>query len=581
MLRGTPSPEHTEPPWPGWVPLALVLGVWLIWLPPSWNAGWSFDDRQALVDNPIVTGQRPALDAFQEDFWHHQGASGLYRPLVTLSFRWQREMEQGSSQASLDAPLLHRTNVLLHWILVGLAVRLWCWPQGIGHRASPSRWAWGVALLFAWHPVQSEAVLWVSGRSISLAAAFGLSAWALWRQASARWHPCIALAGTVLPLLAKEEGLAFSAVFWVLAGASRAARSSRFAVLVGLGMVLGLRAWALGNWGFGEATGGATAPPQERLLDGARAWGIAMAAMVIPTRVPLSVPPGSSHPDSFLWPLLGWMGLGALLVLAARTFARTQTGDRKDPLQAQVRAGWAGLAVAILPWTQCLPTPETFGLRMLYLPLLFGIPIAAGSRLRWHKAWAAIALLLLGWSVVQVRQIAPAFQSPLGFWTYRAQREPHRALVWNGLGNEQFARGQLGAARDSFSQALECEPSYSRPWVGLALIAEREGDLSSARGALRSALQRQPKNAVAHANLARLLASQSPEDCLHHWKQAVLGQPGRALFWRGLAGAQWRMGARTAAREAVRRALELAPGDPELLRRAERYKQAPLPSDVP
>lgn len=564
-----------------WLGVALVVGTALLWF-PSWpGAGWSFDDRQAVLENPLVTGHRSGWDAWSEDYWHHRGAAGLYRPLVTLSFRAQRSGAAAGQESAIDPESLHLVNRLLHLWVVLLAAGLWCRPR-LRSPGSPPGSGVGIAPwialgVFAWHPVQSEAVLWIAGRSVTLAALLGLLAWTLWERVRGGSRPVVAFVGSAAPILAKEEGIAFAAVFWVLARDTPQAWRTRGAVLAGLGAVVALRTQALGSLAAGLSAGAFhPATVWERAIDGLQAWGLALRALFGPTAVPLSVPPGTELAGQAYWVALG-AGLLLFLVVSVGRAWRTSS-HAPSGLAPTVRAGFVGGLVALLPWLQVIPAPETFGLRMLYLPLLFAVSAVAACSWRWHRAgWLAIGAFGL-WCAWGIHQLAPAYRSALGYWEYRAEREPQRALVWNGLGNEQFAARQFESARESFRTAVEVNPEYSRSWVGLALLAERRGDFPEAQRSLRRALEAQPGNGVAHANLARLLRSEQPERALHHWQRAVHAQPGRMALWRGLAAAQWQLGRIDEARTSLLRALALQPDDPVLLERAQRYGLEPAPS---
>ena len=580
--------------WGAWLAATLILWGWLAWGGTGWvssspQAGWSYDDRQALLDNPLVTGERPARQAWTEDYWHHRQPAGLYRPLVTLSFRWQRAGSQ-DGPGSLDPGWLHAGNVLLHLWVVGLAA--WIWGQGQGADRKGRRslaYVPVIALgLLAWHPVQVEGVAWISGRSVSLAAALGLSAWALWKKGPRWLRPLAAWLGSGLPMLAKEEGLAFAAAFWVLAGGLDERRSrwrARACVLGGASSVLLLRWFALGPpWELLKETPWSDWPLDARLWEGLKALGLAGMALVLPTRVPLAGSPGQL-PSEPAWVLVMLLVVG--LVFASRTRLGNRpnlTGEARSS-QAERKAGLVGLIAALLPWLQWLPIPELFGLRMLYLPLLFFVPVAcAWARRRPSKhdgardgarsiGPLAAALCLYVFCAWGVSALAPAYGSSLAYWSHRAEREEHSALVWNGLGNEQLAAEDLVGAQRSFEQATDRNPNYSRAWVGLALVAEAQGRFEPAREHLQQALRANPNNPVAHANMGRLLRKHHPQQALHHWMRATEIQPGRMVFWRGRAGAHERLQQWEAAASAIESALQRSPKDPDLLRRAQRLRE--------
>jgi hypothetical protein len=134
--------------------LILLAAVALAYSSATIGA-FQFDDFNVIVDNPAVTHWPPDL-------------SGL-RPLLKLSYaiNWA----QGT-----DPVGFHAFNVLVHWLnsvlVLVLGLRLskqYLAPEEARHAALVA------ALLFALHPVHTEAVTYVSGRSSSLMACFYLA----------------------------------------------------------------------------------------------------------------------------------------------------------------------------------------------------------------------------------------------------------------------------------------------------------------------------------------------------------------------------------------------------------------------
>ncbi|MEW6074563.1 MAG: hypothetical protein AB1726_18455, partial [Planctomycetota bacterium] len=120
--------------------LLLVGGVLLAWGPTLLSRGFSYDDAELIVGNPLVEGSLPAGEAFGRDYWHHRGVSGHYRPLSTLSLRLDRAL-WGERVAGY-----HATNLALFLLLVLLAARLLARAGAL--RGAPLA---GLAL-FAVHP---------------------------------------------------------------------------------------------------------------------------------------------------------------------------------------------------------------------------------------------------------------------------------------------------------------------------------------------------------------------------------------------------------------------------------------------
>lgn len=134
------------------------------------------------------------------------GAAGglYYRPLTLASFLIDKYW------FGLDAGIMHLENVLLH-LFNALAVYF------IGRQLAPAQRDSSylplvAALCFALHPVNTESVNWISGRTDLLAGTFILSStfWLLkYRSEALRYALPVSLLAFLLGMLAKEVSLAF------------------------------------------------------------------------------------------------------------------------------------------------------------------------------------------------------------------------------------------------------------------------------------------------------------------------------------------------------------------------------------
>ena len=153
----------------------------------------SMDDAPTIVDNPVIRDFKNITKVLTGSFF---GDHSYYRPLVTLSFMAEYHA------FGLDAFWFNLDNVILHvlnsFLVFALIRRLW----------KDQTTAFWVALLFAAHPVQWEAVSNISGRAILLNALFVFSAFYLFLEFYHRRRMILLLGSVlsfVLGLLSKES----------------------------------------------------------------------------------------------------------------------------------------------------------------------------------------------------------------------------------------------------------------------------------------------------------------------------------------------------------------------------------------
>ncbi|CAJ1057168.1 protein O-mannosyl-transferase TMTC2-like [Xyrichtys novacula] len=140
--------------------VALVLYV------NTLGADFCYDDSRAIKTNQDLLAETPWTNVFYDDFWGtlltHSGSHKSYRPLCTLSFRLNHAV------GGLEPWGYHLVNVVLHGAVTGLFTTLARLLLGGG------LWSLLAGLLFASHPIHTEAVAGVVGRADEGAALFFL-----------------------------------------------------------------------------------------------------------------------------------------------------------------------------------------------------------------------------------------------------------------------------------------------------------------------------------------------------------------------------------------------------------------------
>src|SRR5262245_17116211 len=141
----------------------LVVFLALTAYANSLGNGFAYDDEGILPQNPTVTSG-DWVGALGRSWWPAAAAgAGLYRPVTSASFALEWKLTGGSPTA------FHAGDVLAHALVSLLVFAL------LLQLASPLAAAAG-GLLFAIHPLHTEAVANVVGRAELYAAAFYLLA---------------------------------------------------------------------------------------------------------------------------------------------------------------------------------------------------------------------------------------------------------------------------------------------------------------------------------------------------------------------------------------------------------------------
>jgi hypothetical protein len=435
---------------------AVVVAVALAYL-NALGGAFQFDDYNVIVDNPAVHSL-PAWAA---------SMPGI-RPLLKLTYA----LNWGSGLGLLG---FHLFNVAVH---AANAVLVLCiavhWTRALAPVATPALpAALTAALLFALHPAQTEAVTYISGRSVSLMALFYLSALLAHlspRETSgARAWISPALYAAALAVKETAITLPFALLLWELAAgrrlreALRAERRHWLVLLVALAAMLATPGYRrLLAISLDTRSVGANLLAQ---IDGV--WYLLTQPLLL---LRTNIDPGLPVQSALSAPLaLQALFLCALLIASA-LFLR--------------RAPWAGFAgawvfVQLAPTNSVVPRLDVANDRQLYLAsagvaMLLSLALWRRPARRWQYALAGgLALLLAAATVLRNRD----YRDEVALWQASVARAPHNARAWNNLGFAQHLAGDDGAARASYERALALDPGYGKARLNLdALPASRTAD---------------------------------------------------------------------------------------------------------
>jgi tetratricopeptide (TPR) repeat protein len=496
--------------------------------------GW--DDDVHLYANPRF---QPLTWSNLLTFWQTP-YEHLYIPLTYTVWAAVLWLTQKLSSGPASAMLFHGLNVLTHIANVMLVYRLGRFVltrNGKGDTACIA--AGAAAFLFGFHPLQVEAVAWVSGFKDVLSGFWSLLA--LWQYATyvctsdpvrRRTHYGIATLAYVLALLAKPSAVVVPSMAWLLVTIALRIpgwRATRSLVPWLLGAVVG------GFWTKGQQSDAVLAyvtPWISRPLIALDALAFYLWKLIWPFnlgvdygRTPWVVLEQSWGVVIALVPLI----LGALVWLGRRQ------------AWTDARLATSLLTAGLFPVLGLVPfmfqARSTVADRYMYLALL-GPAIALCWRLGHTqnqtraRAICGLVLLLLGLrSAGQVR----VWQNTVTLFTHALEVNPDSALAHNNLGFALAQRGKPEAAISHYQRALQLRPDFAYPHNNLGLVLASQGKLEEAVRHYQQAMLLRPYYTNAYKNLALTYVRQGkPEAALSLLRQARQFAPRDAGVYNGL-----------------------------------------------
>lgn len=551
------------------VPLAAILVYW-----NSLGGGFVWDDRFLIVDNPRVQSFDRLAELVTHDYVFVAETDlsyGYFRPLASLSLALDYAVW------GPDPFGFHLTNVLLHASSSLLVCLL---ALGLG-ASRPVAWAAG--LLFAVHPIHTESVAWIAGRTDVLSFLFAGASLGLF-LARARVESAagrrLALTGSLLcftlALLAKE--MAAVVPLWI--GCLELGRASGESLRRRLGRVFR-----------------ATAP-----------WLGVIVLYAIVRFLALGVPPPEapaehtvvravlSAPPTVLR-YLGWLAfpgelsayvqnpyvtrladprlLGSLLALAllgAFCWRLARRHPDVGLLSAMLLVSFA----PILNLVRIAGPPDMGALmaeRFAYLPSFVFLLLVASlgemalarlPRAATRRSLAAAGLLvvvpLYAWRTVERNR---DWRDEVTFFERETSHTPGAPLLWTNLAQAEMRAGRPAEAERAIRQAERLSPQA--PWV-LAVRAQWltfAGRYAEALPIQQRVVRLERKgNALALNNLAFLLRSTgNAAEALAIVSELIVRLPSYPDPWLNIAEIERAEGDRQAAVAAYVRYLALRPRD--------------------
>jgi hypothetical protein len=454
-------------------PRLVILTATLIAYSTSLGGPFQFDDTGVIVDSAAVH----ALGTF----WSQLGV-GL-RPVLKLSY--------ALNWALSPHPFgFHVVNLGVHLVNVELVLRLYTagssraarWPFAGCPRGAPL-----AAFLFALHPIQTEAVTYVSGRSVSLETLFVLLATLLYVEGVRGERPSfwagLAPLAFAAALLTKETAatlplalLAWELIFERPRVRALCVRQGVWWSFLGFAFV-----WAVTKTRYFELLYDALGRRSFAAAVAFEVQGLSyvLTRLVLIFRLCIDPGLGQRAPAGFFVACAGGAILGCLLLMLSQVRAR--------PLVA-FGAAWFGIEL-VLP-NLCLPRTDVMNERHLYLANV-GVFLAGGalwaelgSKLPGRIQKLGVATVTLTLTVLGIATFLRNldYESEVRLWESTTLRAPRNPRAQNNLGVAYEKAGRPRDALTAYAHALELEPRYLQARQNL-LRAERKLRSARASGA--------------------------------------------------------------------------------------------------
>lgn len=496
--------------------LILVSAVIAIYAPALRN-GFVWDDTALVLRDPLIRSWRLIPEDFNHFLFLDATASDFYRPIQRLTYTIEYAF------FTVRPGPYHLTNILLH---AGAAVALLFFAEELlgafGMDDKKRRWVALIgAAIWAIHPVQSAAVIYVSGRADPLAALFGFTACYLILSSlrpPLRGTPFLLVGSSIaflLSALSKETGLIFPFLMLVLLGLLKQRRAAIHLAIIVLFVGISYLSLRLPAEHNPPPKLGPSSPLSVRPITMLRAVTEYAGLILLPinlhmdrtVQAPLEGD-AAANMSPAAWREL--QTLAGVILIAAALYCAIRIRDR-DPLMFALLVL---ASISYLPVSGLLPLNASVAEHWIYVPTAFfflGAVVAI-----WKKVEG------LGGALIFSRATVAAF----AFWMlFLGTRTFFRTFDWKdqrtfltrtiaaggnsarmliNLGGLELSENRFDLARQHLEAALKKEPDQPLAVINLATVALKQNDFRRARDLLMRATRLPLVDAQAHELLTVL-----------------------------------------------------------------------------
>ncbi|MGD0887490.1 MAG: tetratricopeptide repeat protein [Thermodesulfovibrionales bacterium] len=527
------------------IPALLILIIFLVSFAVYFNAlfnDFAYDDKAQVLENHWIRDVKYIPDIFSKSVWSFQEEttiSNYYRPLMHLIFMLNYYV------FGLRPWGFHLVNILFHagvstlvFVITSNLLRASSISSQGDEKGSVGSLLWPpfvVAVLFATHPIHTEAVSWVAGiPDLSYTFFFLLSFYFYMRHEGGMkgMYPLSVVSFSVATLC-KEPALmlpiilvAYDYIFEKKEAGYLCFIKGYIPYLLVAGAYLGLRYHALGGF----------SPQEPHIVLSAYGYIINVFPLFSQYLEKLLLPLNLNafhvlHPISSIFETGGIVSLAVTAAFVGVTFLASKKKSKVC----------FGLLVIALPLIPSLYIPaigeNVFAERYLYLPSFgFVLLIAlALSRAKAVKPGLASGLVMISLAVAVVYSAGTVsrnavWKDDLTLLADTVRKSPDAALPHNNLGTAYLNQNRLDEAVHEFIAALKLKPDYAEAHYNLGIAYLNQNRLDEAVHEFITALKLKPDYAEAHTNLGIAYANQHRlDEAIHEFIAALKLKPDFAI----------------------------------------------------
>lgn len=509
-----------------WPLLALIIIGFSLYA-ANLNNKLFWDDDDWIINNPAVH----SLSWSNIKFWFtHNTLAGIgmksnyYRPFLFFTF---------AINYVIDGIKPFGYHLLSNLIHIGNAILVFSILYSVFKKRLV---AFLAAFFFLIHPLQTEAVTYISGRGDLLTAFFMLSALLLFFLAERRglswksWQRWLSLGSLVLALLSRETAIIFPVLLMVFyiafVSGDRFLRSLKTALIKALPyfaavFTYGILRLTVLNFknvlNFYDQPNVYSSHLYVRIFTFLKVLLVYFKLLIVPTG--LHMERGMDPQLTFFkWPvLLGGLIVLGLIFLLVYFYRKERANSTQDSSFKIWFFGIGWFFVALAPVSGITPINALIYEHWLYLPMIgfwFIVAFYLDKILHFLKNknsifYFLLSIFLIGYFAffgAQAIKRNILWGKPIPFYEDILKYEPDSVRINNNIGNMYSNEGNFAKAEESYRKAVAEEDIFPQPHFNLGSILHARGDIFGAVQEYKKALEIDPNFYYAYQNLVALYA---------------------------------------------------------------------------
>lgn len=487
--------------------------------------GFVWDDVESIQQSPILHSFENIPKIFSDSM------NLIYRPLVYSTYIFIYEIFGG------NAYVFHAFNIMIHLLVSLLAFILF-------RKFFDPRIALLITLLFSAHPVNVEAVTWISAYSELSYVLFGMLSLLMIIRFAEEKNKIISLIFSsvfiFMGYLSKESTIIFSGLL-ILYLVIFARKKTIWGILaMGIPTILYffIRFFVIEGVFYSEYEKFIVPIQNLPLLERILHIPSILFYYIITFFVPISL-----HIEQY-W-IHETFGFGnfilPLIIVIAFAMCLLVLGLRLLKMRSELFSIFLLFSGGLFMWSlmhiQILPLTMTVAERWLYGAGIFmlgivGIVLTILEKKPAFKTLIIFLLMILALFSIRTVVRNRDWKNNMTLYSHDYKIDPNYALE-NNYGSELFNSGRRDEAYPHVLKSVELKPDWWRNWTNLGVYYEQKGEIDNAIASYQKSIKNNPGYAIAYVRLASIyLFSQQMVESEKYVKEGLLYNPENAELVR-------------------------------------------------